>query len=182
MAETIRLSAIIGDVAALLAPAFARTSNAPPEVRAVLPSLFGPIAEELATFLDIDIMSHLLQAWSTAKELKALATPEDPAELAHTTLKEHEIQLKLDPELQVTIGGVPLWQLPVRIILTATMEAAQLGVRGGAIESVTPGTIGLSGKVKWEDETLPLPLKTKEMKVPGTLKLTPPLPIPKGDS
>ncbi|WP_448577974.1 hypothetical protein [Thermaurantiacus sp.] len=181
MAETIRLSAIIGDVAALLAPAFARTREAPADVRAVLPSLVGPIAEELASFLDIDIMSHLVQAWATAKELKALAAPADPAELAHVTLKEHEVQLKLDPELKVTMGGVPVWQLPLRIILTATLQAAQLGVRGGAIESVTPGTIGLSGKVKWEDETLPLPLKTKEIEVPGTLKLTPPLPIPKGD-
>lgn len=182
MAEAVRLSEIIGDVAALLAPAFARPRDAPPEVRAVLPSLLGPIAEELAAFLDIDLMSHLLQAWSTAKELKALAVPSDPAELAHVTLKEHEIQLKLDPELQLLVGGAPVWQLPVRLILTATIAAARLGVRAGAIESVTPGNIGLSGKVRWEDETLPLPLKTKEIEIPGTLRLAPPLPIPKGDS
>ena len=182
MAEAIRLSGIIGDVSALLAPALGRAGTAPAEVRGILPSLARPIAEGLAEFLDIDLVSHLLQAWATAKELKALARPGHPQELAHVTLKEHEVQLKLDPELQVTIAGVPVWTLPVRIILTATIEAARLAVRGGAIQSVAPGRIGFEGKVKWEEETLPLPLRKREIDVPGTLTLDPPFPLPGGDA
>lgn len=180
MAETIPLSTIIGDVAALVVPRMADTPGAPAEVRGLLPSLAGPIAEGLAEFLDIDLVSHLVQAWSTAQELKALAQPDDPAELAQVTLKEHEVVLKLDPELQVTLAGIRVWQLPLTILLTTTLAAARLGVRGGAIEAVTPGRITFSGKVKWEDDTLPLPLKQKEIDIPGTLRLAPPFALPRG--
>jgi hypothetical protein len=177
MADPIRLSALLDDLSGVAAAA---TGHAPAAVAALLPSLTGPIAEELLKALELDIVSHIVQAWSKAEALKGHAHPKDPTTIARVTLKDHDIKLTLDPELEVTLEGAPVWKLPLTIDVTTTVSAAALTLRAGAIESVEPGRLKFAGKVKWEKESLPLPLKTKELAIPGRLTLSPPIPLTKG--
>lgn len=172
MADPIRFSALLGDLSDVAAAA---TGHAPAAVAALMPSLTGPIVEELLKALDLDLVSHLVQAWSKASALKDHANPKDPTTIARVTLKDHDIKLTLDPELEVTLEGVPVWKLPVTIDLTTTVSAAALMLRAGAIEAIEPGRLKFAGKVKWEKESLPLPLKVQELAFPGRLALTPPI-------
>jgi hypothetical protein len=177
MADPIRLSALLDDLSGVAAAA---TGNAPAAVSALLPSLTGPIAGELLKALDLDLVSHLVAAWSKAEALKAHAHPKDDTTIARVTLKDHDIRLTLDPELEVTLADAPVWKLPVTIEVTTTVAAAALTLRAGAIEAIEPGRLKFAGKVKWEKETLPLPFKTRELAIPGRLPLSPPIRLAKG--
>jgi hypothetical protein len=141
-----------------------------------LAALRASIADGLHAALDLDLIALLVQGWSKAGPLRPFRDEAryPPSTIARMTLTPHAVDLRIDPELTLTAGGMRMFKLKLAIALTATVPGATLVVRAGAIQAVEPGPVGLEGQVMWGSTILPLPLQRREIDCQGSFRIDPP--------
>ncbi|QXQ05481.1 hypothetical protein KX816_14725 [Sphingosinicellaceae bacterium] len=126
-----------------------------------------------------DLVGLLVEGWGKAMELRGYG---DPAKYPppHTTrmfVGKHPMKVSVDPELTLSIGTL---KFPLEFIVefVATVNAVRLTIVDGAITDVDIGTLEVGAKLRWGTTEVPLPLKTREIKLPGHFGITPPFAIP----
>jgi hypothetical protein len=181
MAETLKLNSLVESLGGLSQEIARSLPEEQPEAAVVtggaVPLLAGAIDHGLEKALEPDLVGLLVDGWAKARALRALA---DPAKLVQgeTTilhLAKHDMKLAVDPELHLVLGAAPLAKLKLMVEFVATIDGAALSVRDAAIVAVAPGRIALEAQVKWGKKLLPLPLRKKQLDLPGRLDLAPPV-------
>lgn len=130
---------------------------------------------------DQDILGLLVEGWSKAHELRALADPDKhpAAEVATMMLASHDLKIAIDPKLTLVVGT--LLRLPLKLIadFTATVSAARLTVQNGRIIAVGIGETRFAARLRWDQTELPLSLRQPVVTFPGVFPLDPGIAIPR---
>lgn len=136
-------------------------------------------ARRLNDTLDTDPFEWLATAWTKARLLQEYADParHPPGETAVVTLGEHRLKGTWHPVLEVAVGGSQLPGLRFTLEVELLFKSVGLGVEGGAIRSVAPGTASVSARLKYGKVKL-RECASKSLKLPGQLVLDPGLRIP----
>lgn len=136
-------------------------------------------ARRLNDTLDTDPFEWLATAWTKVRLLQEYADParHPPGETAVVTLGEHRLKGIWHPVLEVAVGGSELPNLRFTLEVELLFKSVGLGVEGGAIRSVAPGTAAVSARLKYGKVKL-RECASKSLKLPGQLVLDPGLGIP----
>lgn len=137
----------------------------------------GAIDEAVREACDVDLVALLIDGWSKAAELGGYADSAKypPDKPVRVILGRHPMTVTIDPELRLQALPLVNWPLKFVIVLTATVEAAVLRVIGGAITRVDLGALRLAAELRWGATKVPLPLKTREIAIPGSFPIEPPV-------
>lgn len=139
----------------------------------------GPLKQDAAFalldtsrgMLNTPLGSVLGQAWTTAHDLRRYCDQSQypPGKTNEHTLKKHELALRRDPEIEVTLNGQPTGvKVQFELKLALELEGALLQIRDGRIIGARVGDARGSGSYSCG----PLKLaerRTTKMRLPGAL-------------
>src|SRR5260221_2684745 len=108
------------------------------------------VAAAVEKMRDFDALQVLAQGWSRARKIQkaiaaSVAAPSTPKSAA---LSEHVIESVHKPRLVLSIAGSDWCQVEFRIVLSVTLESAELELLGGRLTGVRLGPA--TGKMKME--------------------------------
>jgi hypothetical protein len=181
MAEPLKLNSLVESLGGLSREIARSLPEEQPEAAVAtggaLPLLAGAIDHGLEKALEPDLVALLIDGWAKMKALRELADPAKlaPGETRILNLAKHAMKLAVDPELHLLLGAAPLARLKLMVEFVATVEGAALSVRDAAIVAVAPGRIALEAKLMWGRKVLPLPLRRKDIDLPGRIDVVPPV-------
>jgi len=157
------MAAVAGATAALPAQAMTQISDG-------LQSAFDSI-------LAVNAGDVLQASWGKVMAVRdaILATRKDPAATALVPLLDHKITSKHSPQIDVTLGGKTLLQIPIDISLSLALKGAVLDIRQGRLFGVSGGSCVGDGVLAFAGKTL-LQRKSPEFALPGRLNFTAPQP------
>lgn len=129
---------------------------------------------------DRDLVGLLVEGWGKATELRGYGdkTKYPTPSKVRMSLGKHPMKVAVDPALTLTIGKVMRFPLKFVVEFVATVEAVKLTIVDGAITAVDLGALQLAAKLRWGSAEVPLPLKTREIAIPGHFTIEPPFVIP----
>ncbi len=141
----------------------------------------GAIDDAVRAACDIDLVDLLVQGWSKAHELRGYADPDQypAARTIRMVLAKHPLKLAIDPELRLQALPLIDWPLKLVIELEALIDAATLVINAGRIGGVDLGTVELSAGLRWGETKVPLPLRKRELTLPGKFRIDPGVAIPR---
>ena len=176
----IRLSALLAETRSTV-DAVVAASAAERDDRAVVQhalELAGDTIDDgVRKACDQDLGELLVKGWSMASELRGYADPikYPPERIVRKVLADHPVKIIIDPELSLSIAGLPVHQLKLFVEFDAAIQAAVLIIQAGAITAFEAGTIRFGAKLRWGKVELPLNLKTREVTIPGRMTLAKPV-------
>jgi hypothetical protein len=108
------------------------------------------VSDAVAKMWDFDALKVMAQAWSRSQKIrKAIAeSVAAPTKPKTAPLSEHVIESRHRPRLVLTIGGADWCQIEFGIVLSLTIESAELTLLAGKLTHVRLGPA--TGKVKME--------------------------------
>ena len=126
----------------------------------------------------LSVVSVLAQGWVSAKELLEYADParHPPGERNVIPVGNGKTTHPFNVKVELTAAGKPVATLELEITFEFSVEALQLGVVDGAIESVALGQLEVSATVECEKKTLK-ELSLRKIDIPGEHHFDRPIPI-----
>jgi hypothetical protein len=133
------------------------------------------IRDAYRTALDVKLVDIFLRAWA---KIPAIATMADannypPAERHLVPLAEHRITSNHEPRVEVLIGHIPVFSVPLEVNLQVDFERAVLNIAGGDVHAVKSASCRASGLVTCRDVVI-ASVKTGSMDLRDEIKLKPP--------
>lgn len=127
-----------------------------------------------------DLVGLLVEGWGKANELRGYADEKKypPPSKVRMNIGKHPMKVAVDPALTLTIGQALRFPLKFIVEFVATVEAVKLTIVDGEIAEVDLGSLTLAAKLRWGKAEVPLPLKTREIALPGHFRIDPPFAIP----
>lgn len=182
MPEPVRLSDLLAETSSTV-EAVVSASVADRQDRALVEKALTMVNKEIDDGVrracDQDVCELLARGWAVASELRGYCNPDEypPQRIVRMALAKHPMQITIDPELSLSLEGVPVHQLELSVEFDAKIEAAVLIIQAAAITALEAGTIRFGAKLRWRNVELPLKLKTYEVTIPGRIRLTNPIPL-----
>ena len=151
------------------------------EARPSIPRFAWQIIQSKATqavrdVLDGDVFELLARAWCVARELHEFTDRRKyPLGKDSTVfLGNHQVSTEVHPVLVVTVGSLEGARLRFTLTLTAHFRSAALTIRDGHITAIDAGDCSVGAQLKYKDTKLHKELESREVKLPGRLRLQPP--------
>ena len=126
--------------------------------------------------LDGDVFELLARAWCVARELHDFTDGRKypPGKDSTVFLGNHQVSTEVHPVLVVTVGSLEGARLRFTLTLTAHFRSAALTIRDGHITAIDAGDCSVGAQLKYKDTKLHKELESREVKLPGRLRLQPP--------
>ncbi len=151
------------------------------EARPSIPRFAWQIIQSKATqavrdVLDGDVFELLARAWCVARELHDFTDRRKypPGKDSTVFLGNHQVSTEVHPVLVVTVGSLEGARLRFTLTLTAHFRSAALTIRDGHITAIDAGDCSVGAQLKYKDTKLHKELESREVKLPGRLRLQPP--------
>ena len=151
------------------------------EARPSIPRFAWQIIQSKATqavrdVLDGDVFELLARAWCVARELHEFTDRRKypPGKDSTVFLGNHQVSTEVHPVLVVTVGSLEGARLRFTLTLTAHFRSAALTIRDGHITAIDAGDCSVGAQLKYKDIKLHKELESREVKLPGRLRLQPP--------
>src|SRR5262245_19877299 len=133
-------------------------------------------AEAVRDALDADVFELLARAWCVARELHEFTDRRKypPDKDSTVFLGDHQVSTEVHPVLAVTVGSIETARLRFTVKLTAHFRSAALSIRDGHITAIEAGDCAVAAQLKYKDIKLHKELESRNVKLPGRLRLKPP--------
>lgn len=133
------------------------------------------ISHNIPKMLDVDVEEILAVAWETSAKIDAYLkrSERDPQEVFLVHLAEHKLHSSHKPYLEIRVNGEKVGQVRAEVQLELLIQAAVLKIEGGRIQEIRTGSLRGEGSFSVEGIRL-LEAKSKEIALPGTLRLDAP--------
>jgi hypothetical protein len=138
------------------------------------------IKSHLREAFDVDPFVLMFKAWSQLRKVHqaARASAGPPAVERSVALARHEIELKLEPDLVLEVGGVDWCSIGLTLALKLSFESVQLTLHGGRLTGVRLGNP--AGTVTLKCEGQEVAAFKRELKLHASYRFEPPLDWPVG--
>jgi hypothetical protein len=142
------------------------------------PNLSNQVADQVCSFLQVDLVGVFAGAWTQYSELRKCAreTLENPKSTLTVALVDHDFTYETDAPVDVMINRVKVATIPFTLGIVFTIKGLELFLRKGTIYQVgsgrcdTKADIRCAGNLVWERALAGTDL-------PGKLHLTKPIVI-----
>jgi len=127
---------------------------APPALRPMLGSFrWDGMYENAFELLDISVLDVMLRAWKTCRDVRTQvqASAADPVTPIVVELGAHRIRSEHRPSIEVKSNGRLITTLAFSVEVGFEITAAQLTLRGGAVQQIRTRDVKAAGVVKLED-------------------------------
>jgi len=133
-------------------------------------------AQAVRGVLDGDVFELLARAWCVARELHEFTDrrKHPPDKDSTVFLGDHRVSTEVHPVLLVTVGSIEGPRLRFTLTLTAHFRSASLSIRDGHITAIEAGDCSVGAQLKYKDIKLHKELESRDIKLPGRVKLQPP--------
>lgn len=129
------------------------------------------LIETGCTLLNSPLAGVLGDAWTKARDLHAFtdASKYPPGQVHEYTLAKHDIDLKRNPAVELTLDGAPTGvKLEFELKLTLALSGAVLAIRDARIVGARVGDFNGAGKYSCAGVTL-VERKTSPFRLPGDI-------------
>jgi hypothetical protein len=146
-----------------------RTGTVPVDMR---DAVAHTVAIDARKLLESPLIDLIGEAWAKAEKLAQLRDPND-ATVREAVLKEHEISLKREPALELTLSGAPTGlEFPFQLKIGLKIASAVVRVQNARIIGAALGNVRGQGSLKVFDATL-AERKTSAVALPGEVTFSP---------
>lgn len=130
------------------------------------------VALDARNLLASPLLDLFAEAWAKAATLAQLRDPNDSS-VREAVLKEHEISLKREPSLELTLSGAPTGlEFPFELKIGLKIEGAVVRVQNARIIGASLGKVRGQGSFKLFGAAL-AERKTSAVTLPGDVTFTP---------
>lgn len=146
---------------------------------ATLDVLAQEAAEAVCEKLRLDVFSLAFQAWAAVRELEEYAdAAKHPAgEVNVVRWGKCSIKAPQEVDVKLTVAGVQLTALRLRVDLRADFHSLALTIRDGTIRKVTPGPAKVSAGLSCGNAIVVPERSTPELSFPVGVSFDPGLPL-----
>jgi hypothetical protein len=143
------------------------------------PQLTSQIADHLLGFLEENVATIFLGAWSKYAELRKAAreTLDDTKSTVDVALADHDFVWSIRPEIDVLLNGAKVASIPFTVELACAVTALELSLCKGAINRVNSGKCNCKAQISCADFPRVWERPLAGVDLPGELRLTHPITI-----
>ncbi len=130
------------------------------------------LGEQLHDLLHPSVGEILESAWRSHRKIVELCetTRTHPGSAAIFRGESHEVEIRYEPKLRVSLDGFPPFEVPFTARATFSLEAIELTIRAGRIVEVAPGRCRTAGSLDCDGVEI-MRIESKPLELPGHIPL-----------